>query len=61
MPGDYGWGWFGVRDKGRHERELVCELEHCRLAMVAFAVQLALELRTGLPWEEQWLQAMQQW
>jgi hypothetical protein len=54
MPGDYGLGWFGRRDKGKHERELVCELEHCRLAMLAFAVQLLLEQVTGIPWEQQW-------
>ena len=54
MPGDYGLGWFGLRDKGRHERELICELEHCRLAQVAFLVQLVLELQSGLPWEQQW-------
>ena len=54
MPGDYGLGWFGLRDKGRHERELICELEHCRLAQVAFLVQLISERYSGLPWEQQW-------
>lgn len=34
MPGDYGLGYFGVRDKGKHERSLVCELENGRLAML---------------------------
>jgi hypothetical protein len=56
MPGDYGLGWFGARDKGRHERELICELEHGRLAQLAFVVQLILEQRSGLPWEQQWAQ-----
>lgn len=35
MPGDYGTGWFGIRDKGENERSLVCELENGRLAMIA--------------------------
>ena len=34
MPGDYGVGYCGVRDKGAHERSLVCELENGRLAML---------------------------
>ncbi|CAJ1949895.1 unnamed protein product [Cylindrotheca closterium] len=34
MPGDYGLGYFGVRDKGQNERSLVCELENGRLAMM---------------------------
>jgi len=47
MPGDYGTGYFGVRDKGAHERSLRSELENGRLAMVAFLGQLVAELVTG--------------
>lgn len=43
MPGDYGTGYFGVRDKGMNERALFCELENGRLAMIAFAGKLAAE------------------
>ena len=35
MPGDYGTGYFGIRDKGRNERSLISELENGRLAMLA--------------------------
>ena len=34
MPGDYGTGYFGVRDKGLNERSLVSELENGRLCMI---------------------------
>jgi len=34
MPGDYGIGYFGVRDKGSNERSLIAELENGRLCMV---------------------------
>jgi hypothetical protein len=34
MPGDYQVGYWGIRDKGRHERSLICELENGRLAMI---------------------------
>jgi light-harvesting complex I chlorophyll a/b binding protein 1 len=47
MPGDYGTGYFGLRDKGRHLRSLQCELENGRLAMIAFVVQIISELMTG--------------
>jgi len=47
MPGDYGVGFFGLRDKGRHERSLQSELENGRLAMVAFVAQILIELVTG--------------
>jgi len=47
MPGDYGTGYFGLRDKGRHERSLSSELENGRLAMLAFAGQVVAELVTG--------------
>lgn len=36
MPGDYGVGYFRVRDKGENERSLVSELENGRLAMMVF-------------------------
>lgn len=62
MPGDYGTGYFGVRNKGRNERALLAELENGRLAMVAFLGQVVAELWTGqntvdtlrylLPWNE---------
>ena len=34
LPGDYGWGYFGERNKGKHEDALVSELENGRLAML---------------------------
>mmetsp|Transcript_20947 Transcript_20947/g.32237 ORF Transcript_20947/g.32237 Transcript_20947/m.32237 type:complete len:227 (+) Transcript_20947:163-843(+) len=49
MPGDYGVGYFGMRDKALHERSLICELENGRLAMVAFVGQVVLEIVTGDP------------
>lgn len=55
MPGDYGTGFFGLRDKTIHEDKLVVELEHGRLAMVAFTGFLASDILTnGQPWIEQW-------
>lgn len=54
MPGDYGTGYFSVRDKGLHERSLISELENGRLAMIAFAVQLLAEVITGRSYTEQW-------
>jgi len=47
MPGDYQLGYFGLRDKGQHERSLQSELENGRLAMVAFLFQIIIELVTG--------------
>jgi len=47
MPGDYGTGYFGLRDKGLHERSLQSELENGRLAMIAFLAQVLIELLTG--------------
>jgi hypothetical protein len=58
MPGDYGVGYFGVRDKGENERALVVELENGRLAMVAFLVQIVLEQTTGMNVVEQWENAL---
>jgi hypothetical protein len=47
MPGDYGTGYFGVRDKGANERSLRAELENGRVAMVAFLGQIVAEIATG--------------
>jgi Chlorophyll A-B binding protein len=56
MPGDYGTGFFGLRDKAAHEDKLVVELEHGRLAMVGFVGFLASDILTkGQSWLEQWL------
>lgn len=44
MPGDYGLGYFGVRDKGRHERSLISELENGRLAMMVMLYYLVEDL-----------------
>jgi len=54
MPGDYGTGCFGVRDKCLQRRSLVSELENGRLAMLAIAGQIAAELVSGQSWWEQW-------
>ena len=62
MPGDYGTGFFGVRDKGVNELRLVSELENGRLAMIAFAGQIAAELVTkGQSWEDQWITILRTW
>lgn len=47
MPGDYGTGYFGSRNKGDNERSLRCELENGRLAMIAFLGQIIAEIWTG--------------
>jgi hypothetical protein len=44
MPGDYGLGYWGVRDKGKHERSLICELENGRLAMIVMLYYLAKDI-----------------
>jgi hypothetical protein len=44
MPGDYGLGYWGVRDKGKHERSLVCELENGRLAMIVMFYYLVRDV-----------------
>mmetsp|Transcript_22655 Transcript_22655/g.33122 ORF Transcript_22655/g.33122 Transcript_22655/m.33122 type:complete len:239 (-) Transcript_22655:478-1194(-) len=54
MPGDYGVGYFGLRDKAAHERSLLVELEHGRTAMVAFMGQVASELNTEMTVGDQW-------
>ena len=47
MPGDYGIGYFGVRDKGIHEPQLLMELEHGRVSMLALVILLIEELMAG--------------
>lgn len=47
MPGDYGTGYFSIRDKGWNENSLVSELENGRLAMIAFVSQFIAEVITG--------------
>jgi hypothetical protein len=54
LPGDYGTGYWFRRDKGKHERSLIVELENGRLAMIAFAIQLITEIITHKTWVEQW-------
>jgi light-harvesting complex I chlorophyll a/b binding protein 1 len=61
MPGDFGTGWFGVRDKGVHERQLISELENGRLAMLGVAGQVAGELVTGQSWIDQWVGFLTNW
>lgn len=62
MPGDYGTGYFGIRDKGWNESSLVSELENGRLAMIAFVSQLVAEIITaGKSWDEQWLGFFKAW
>lgn len=45
MPGDYRVGYLGVRDKGRHERSLVTELENGRLAMLVMFYYLIHDIQ----------------
>ena len=45
MPGDYRLGYFGVRDKGRHERSLVSELENGRLAMLVMLYYVICDIQ----------------
>lgn len=62
LPGDYGTGYWGIRDKGLHETELIIELEHGRLSMIAFTVALILEIVTdGKAWTEQWISFLKYW
>eukprot|EP00586_Coscinodiscus_wailesii_P020749 CAMPEP_0172515858 /NCGR_PEP_ID=MMETSP1066-20121228/271472_1 /TAXON_ID=671091 /ORGANISM="Coscinodiscus wailesii, Strain CCMP2513" /LENGTH=128 /DNA_ID=CAMNT_0013297085 /DNA_START=245 /DNA_END=628 /DNA_ORIENTATION=+ len=59
MPGDYGVGYFGLVDKARHEEELSAELENGRLAMIAFFVQVFLELSSGESVGQLWIEFTQ--
>lgn len=62
MPGDYGLGYFGIRDKGWNEDSLLSELENGRLAMIAFVSQVFAEWATaGKSWDEQWLEFFKSW
>lgn len=54
MPGDYGTGYFSIRDKGLNERSLVAELENGRLAMLSLVGLVAAEIVSGKSWLEQW-------
>jgi hypothetical protein len=49
MPGDYGLGYFGLRDKGKNERSLVSELENGRLAMLVMLYYFIKEDVSILP------------
>ena len=57
MPGDYGIGYFGLRNKGLHEQQLLMELEHGRLAMVSFVVYVLLDatIYQETSWLDQWI------
>lgn len=62
MPGDYGIGYFGLVDKGAHERSLLAELENGRLAMMAFVAKIVLEkYGDGEAWDEQLLALIRKW
>lgn len=55
MLGDYGVGYFGVRDYRLHENQFIVKLEHGRLAMLSFVGFLVSDALTeGQPWPEQW-------
>jgi Chlorophyll A-B binding protein len=56
MPGDYGLGYWGVRDKGRHERSLQSELENGRLAMLVMFIYFLQDVT--IHWES-YLQLVQ--
>jgi hypothetical protein len=44
MPGDYQVGYWGIRDKGLHERSLTCELENGRLAMLVMLYYVSMDI-----------------
>jgi len=47
LPGDYGTGFLGLHDYGKHEKLLQRELEYGRLAMLGFLLQVIWELTTN--------------
>ena len=47
LPGDYGTGFLGLHDYGKHEKLLQRELEYGRLAMIGFLLQVIWELSTN--------------
>lgn len=59
MPGDYGIGYFGLRNKGLHEQELIMELEHGRLAMIGLVLYMLIDTTTSsyqeMSWLDQWI------
>jgi Chlorophyll A-B binding protein len=62
MPGDYGTGYLGLRDKAANEENLVVELENGRLAMLGFLGFLVSDyLMKGQSWLEQWVSLFQRW
>lgn len=62
MPGDYGVGFFGIRDKTANEKLLWVELENGRLAMMGITGFIISDFIThGKPWLEQWLGFMERW
>lgn len=62
IPGDYSIGYFGIRNIGLHTKELLYELEHGRLCMIAFLLACILELSTnGKSWTEQWITFLKYW
>ena len=44
LPGDYGTGFFGLNNYGKHESLLQRELEYGRLAMIGVVLQVLWEL-----------------
>jgi hypothetical protein len=54
MPGDYGFGYWGVRDKGKNERSLVCELENGRLSMMVVLYYLLHDVLVHPFYREFW-------
>jgi Chlorophyll A-B binding protein len=62
MPGDYGTGYLGLRDKASNEETLVVELENGRLAMLGVVGFLVSDYSMeGQSWLEQWVSLFQRW